>query len=321
MFGLLFLNVMASAWKVKMSHTEHELRQAVALLRAGQRAEAARRLAPIVQAERDNADAWWLLANSAPTPEAARTALEQVLRLRPDHEKARRLLDQINARFPLDAAPASAPPAAAPADASGGALEEPPDSAFDAPRIARIAPEPAPPPVRPRATRARKARGGSDLTMAAIGVVGVVVVIGLALIVVLAVRGQGDSGAVTCPDAIAVPLNEIEIDRFFGVRVKGCIAPGQPVRSSVDAREDDGWVFIGNAGQTLEIALNARDRELDPVLYLYDPWGRLIGEHDDIDLVNGNMNAWLRVTLPQTGTYTIVVSAYVQGGSYELSML
>lgn len=57
--------------------------------------QAAALLVPIVRAEKDNADAWWLLANAVENPEQARRALEQVLRLRPDDERARRMLDKI----------------------------------------------------------------------------------------------------------------------------------------------------------------------------------------------------------------------------------
>lgn len=72
-----------------------QLQEAYRLIKEGRKMQAAALLVPIVRAEQDNADAWWLLANAVEKPDQAQRALEQVLRLRPDDERARRMLDKI----------------------------------------------------------------------------------------------------------------------------------------------------------------------------------------------------------------------------------
>jgi len=57
-------------------------------------------LLPVLKADEQNADAWWLMANALTDPNDAREALETLLRLRPDHDKAQRMLDRINELYP-----------------------------------------------------------------------------------------------------------------------------------------------------------------------------------------------------------------------------
>jgi hypothetical protein len=95
--------------------TQQALRQAYDLIKAKKRDEAVQILLPILQADENNANAWWLLANALTDPNDAREALENVLRLRPDHDKAAAMLEKINQRFPP---PAPEPePEPEPADA------------------------------------------------------------------------------------------------------------------------------------------------------------------------------------------------------------
>ncbi len=69
--------------------TEDSLRRAYHLIKAGDR-DAARALIKVALAmDHDNIDAWWLAAHAAPSPPDVRVALDQVLRLNPDHQPAR----------------------------------------------------------------------------------------------------------------------------------------------------------------------------------------------------------------------------------------
>jgi hypothetical protein len=101
---------------------------------------------------------------------------------------------------------------------------------------------------------------------------------------------------------------------------KGSINVGGTVNNTVDTFDDDGWLLAGSAGQRITIDLVATDGQLDPQLYLYAPDGRLIAENDDIDFMNDNMNSRITISLPENGTYGIVVSAFGSGGSYQLSV-
>lgn len=81
-------------------NTRQELGRAFELIKQDKVNEAVQILKPITEAEPDNADAWWLLANASAEARDARRALIQVLRINPSYPKARSLLDQLNERFP-----------------------------------------------------------------------------------------------------------------------------------------------------------------------------------------------------------------------------
>jgi hypothetical protein len=101
-----------------------ELVEAYKLIKAGQRIEAGRILKGYLAQHKEDANAWWLMANAASQPDTIRRCLETVLKLDPNHAKARAKLDKLAAESgaaPVEAAavpaPISAPqtaPAAAP---------------------------------------------------------------------------------------------------------------------------------------------------------------------------------------------------------------
>jgi hypothetical protein len=80
--------------------TSQQLQQAFQLIKQGQRQEAAQILVPIVRAEPNNADAWWLLANAVTNTEQQRRALEKVLSLRPGDDRAQKKLAQLTGAPP-----------------------------------------------------------------------------------------------------------------------------------------------------------------------------------------------------------------------------
>src|SRR5688572_9125797 len=80
--------------------TKQQLVKAFDLIKRDQLEEAVRVITPITQAEPENADAWWLLANAASEPRDARRALVNVLKLNPSYPKSRELLDKLNELHP-----------------------------------------------------------------------------------------------------------------------------------------------------------------------------------------------------------------------------
>ena len=74
--------------------------------------------------------------------------------------------------------------------------------------------------------------------------------------------------------------------------------------------------FTGKAGEAITIELNSS--EFDAYLMLIDPKSNKIAENDD---GGENNNAKITMTLPTTGTYTVIVNSYEKGqqGSYTLS--
>lgn len=90
--------------------TRNQLTQAYTLIQNDKLDEAITILKPIVTAQPDNADAWWLMANAVSEPPDAYNALSNVLRLEPNHSQAKELLDGLLQEFPdLASQPMAAP--------------------------------------------------------------------------------------------------------------------------------------------------------------------------------------------------------------------
>lgn len=117
-----------------MADEQGQLQAAYAFIKSGREKEAVALLMPILKADRDNANAWWLMANALEKPDQVRGALEQVLRLRPDNTKAQQMLLKVNSLYPRSGASADDPAPPSPA-----APTTPPATAATMPKQ-RIAP-------------------------------------------------------------------------------------------------------------------------------------------------------------------------------------
>jgi hypothetical protein len=82
------------------TNTRQVLGTAFEYIRQEREAEALALLKPIVEAEPENQDAWWLVANAASEPREARRALITLLKLNPTYPKAQKLLEQLNELYP-----------------------------------------------------------------------------------------------------------------------------------------------------------------------------------------------------------------------------
>ena len=82
-----------------------QLDQIFNLIKAGQKQEAIAQLEPLIRADRDNEDAWWMLANATEDPAAKRNALNNVLRLTSNETRktnAETLLTQLDDSYGFD---------------------------------------------------------------------------------------------------------------------------------------------------------------------------------------------------------------------------
>ncbi len=73
-----------------------QLQKAYNLIKAKKKAEANKLLLSILKAEQNNAVAWWLLAHTINNTAKQRQALEQVIRIQPNHQAAQAKLDKLN---------------------------------------------------------------------------------------------------------------------------------------------------------------------------------------------------------------------------------
>ena len=82
-----------------------QLNQAYKLIKEGQKQEAIELLEPLIREDRNNEDAWWMLANATNDEAAKRNALNNVLRLTSNETrktKAETLLQQLDDPFDFD---------------------------------------------------------------------------------------------------------------------------------------------------------------------------------------------------------------------------
>jgi hypothetical protein len=114
-----------------------ELREAVEKIRAGDRESGKRLLIEILRSDPQNEKAWLWLAITFRDPEKRRESLERVLRLNPDNQQAKKLLqklDEIHKSKDSEPNPASPPPAT-PAFAAAGTKQERPFLTQDEPEL------------------------------------------------------------------------------------------------------------------------------------------------------------------------------------------
>lgn len=91
------------------NETQAALSRAYELVEAGQYEQARAILAPILAANPNNADAWWVYAHAVTTPEDGRSALENVIRIDPRYPGAVELLQQARELSPVNPNVPSAP--------------------------------------------------------------------------------------------------------------------------------------------------------------------------------------------------------------------
>jgi hypothetical protein len=81
--------------------TKAQLQRAYALIKSGNKASALKLIDPILKTQPDNEVAWWLAANTVTNPRHVEYALEQVLRINPNHTAAQDKLTQLIFEAPV----------------------------------------------------------------------------------------------------------------------------------------------------------------------------------------------------------------------------
>ncbi len=93
------------------------------------------------------------------------------------------------------------------------------------------------------------------------------------------------------------------------------LAPGETVTGSITPENKyDLYSIEGTAGDVINIAMNATQGSLDPLLFVIGPSGEFIAENDDA-VAGENTNALIaNLALPVDGTYIIIATHF--GGPY-----
>lgn len=274
--------------------TRAQLQQIYQLIKTGQNEAAVASLRSILTVEPNNADAWWLMANAATDLSEQRAAVERVLLLRPDHKQAQEK------------------------QASLRAAEE---FRFDEPEKPKRDFSNAPPVIAP------PQKSGTNPLVIILAVVG-----GLALLIcgvcfVLSIQGAtlfGSAIATLAESVTSLPgaFNSFEDDLtdISNLRMQGSITRGNRVTGQLTSPFGyDGYTFSGETGQNLTITVTTNDTDFLPRVALYDPSGSLIESGGGLNF-ESTEDATITERLPNSGTYTIVVSGFVSAGSYTLQV-
>ncbi|WP_119067150.1 PPC domain-containing protein [Aggregatilinea lenta] len=97
--------------------------------------------------------------------------------------------------------------------------------------------------------------------------------------------------------------------------------PAMIKNTIVAVGERQGYRFDGRAGEMWLIAVQTQDN-FDPLVTLYAPSGDVLGTNDDRSA--SDLSSEIQVTLPETGTYRVLVESSAGGltvGAYVLSLL
>ncbi|HEX2905275.1 MAG TPA: pre-peptidase C-terminal domain-containing protein [Phototrophicaceae bacterium] len=296
-----------------------DLKRAYQLIKARQKDEALTILMPLLRQDESNADAWWLIAHAVTDPGEIREALEMVIKLRPDNAAAKDKLAKLNAQYPPPK-----PKEEFVFDADDGLFE----SFVDDEEVGFPAEKPkrgAATNNQPRLVVTKSSSNGPNpilIMLAVIGVISLLICGGCVLASVQGLTLFGQAVQEIAANITPMPSigGSIEDTTIGALNAKGPIGFGQSLSDTInDAFDNHVYTFNGDTGQNITIEANANDNELDTELKLYGPDNKMIAENDDIDLFE-NSNSQINISLPASGTYTIIVSGFATGGSYTLTL-
>jgi hypothetical protein len=314
-----------------------QLQHAYQLIQLGKREQAANLLTVVLASDRDNADAWWLLAQAATDQNTIRRALLRVMELRPGDQRARQMLDSMDLRAHLaqrrtathemhavQASQYTQPVTTFPTLSHTGAF----------PAAAEPALEEVRPVLQRRARQRRIVRDEPKAnTIFRLALIGAVLfgLIGCAVLsfatlngVVSGVRAVEASVGGFNPSlpavAIEVSGSQPEQPQLGNVNALGSLSYQQFRTGAIASTADQhAYTFTGKAGDFVLIELSAiNGAALDPALALYAPDRSLVG--GSMDISAAQHDARLSLNLPFEGEYTIVISAQAGAGDYQVAL-
>ena len=126
--------------------------------------------------------------------------------------------------------------------------------------------------------------------------------------------GEFDNSTVEVGDIVA-HIQEVDVESAEP------IVYGQQLTDEItDADWQHNYRFEGEEGDEISIDMATADEDLDPYLVVLGPDGERVAEIDD---GSEPPNAYIELTLPETGTYVIVATRFLEGegfseGNYSL---
>ncbi len=289
--------------------TQAQMQRAYTLIKDKRYAEARDILMPITRNEPQNADAWWLLANAQTDPNAARDALNILLRLNPNDERGRQRLDQLNQQFPPVTRSTFEDVPGAFVDNPASPLRDfasPGPSAYGAPLGFT-------PPV------AVQARPQNTVLKVLLIACGVLVVACLACV---------GFGYYSIQRVISDPTLAAGLGTAFGIlnlpaqlpaeaNSGGTLSLDEPKAGNSTTGESTVYKLTLNQGDKVVIAVNVPQTRNNAVLYgIYDPQGKKVAGFDFSGIFS---LAATRGSTPQSSSNPLAVRyTATQGGQYSI---
>lgn len=273
--------------------SQEQLDQAYDLIKAGDKQAAIDILEPLIRAERDNDDAWWLLANATDDPAAKRNALNNVLRIgtNPTREaRAHEMLDILENARSYDASDEVYD------DYNLHAREEEATRVTDDSDSGYAAAQAH---DRPTIDTPRKSASSSNTGCATLGKVlaGVLVMFGVC-------------ACAACFGSVALVQGLIEAPDESAYDMLGMIEIGETVEGRVGDQDWDAYRFEGTAGETVRFELTGADVDQGnaPVIALVYQDGSLGFLPDSVrNYNNDGRESLLTLELPETDEYLVLV--------------
>lgn len=100
---------------------------------------------------------------------------------------------------------------------------------------------------------------------------------------------------------------QLRLQEYFAISPEIRLVYGNFEQGLTPPNNGQAWQFEGQRGEVITIEVLAIDVGFDPSLALYGPDGTESGRDDD---GGGDLNALLRISVPETGVYTIIVTGY-----------
>jgi hypothetical protein len=263
--------------------SENQLRQVYDLLADGRQEEALIMLQPIVEAQPENADAWWLMANAEVNRARAIDALENVLRLRPDHPHARTMLAQLQ---------------------SG---EKPKRS-------------PGVQVIKPRNSGCSLV---TCFMIFIVGICGFFCVLPTMGLFVAGSEVADVMQEVLAEFNVTLDFDDLDnISITTGVnwdevRERGMIEVNETRSGTVNFADKDVWEFDGVEEQRIRVVMETNNNATNPQIQIYNSDRELVGGNE---ATLSSSRVELEMDLPYRGRFYIVVGALGDNGTYELTL-
>lgn len=281
--------------------TREQLRRAYDHIKGDRKMSAIQILRVVLEADPNNADAWWLMANAVDDPAEQRAAVEKTIALNPSHAQANERLAAIKSseEFQFEQ----------PETSFAELIGEPKSKRVPLESFVEVVPP----------------RRGTNPIIIILAIIGALALAVCAGCFVLSLQ------VTTIVTDIVETVEQIITETPFSAlgngqplpddtNNKGPINVGDTRQETLTGTFDKhAYTFIGDTGQEITIRVKSSgNANAAPTIALYNPSDIQIAQSSPFGTMTNQGE--LVITLPRSGKYTILVSGFITNGEYSLSL-